>query len=290
MSDFQRFTQSVVDGLKRKDAGVISLIDDGSLDVIFSSFEFDFTRMKTAVKDAMLKHPRRRTPQQHLFLVLVQNQVRGELNSPRNIIDDARIEFEHWREHTYDPDNFIKDLDALYFFRNKSGIKDIDMTPDDADRDLECSLCENVFDQELHQAQRAPCGHITCRECFSKWLAGCTGTYTCMFCRGCLVCGTNQCPHHKIQRDATAPRSLSWVLDRYFPHKESLEFHGIDHERYLLLREATRKDRVAYALIEEVLRVNEYSPLDPVHVRLETDAQHIALRIRDAALKSMAET
>jgi len=42
----------------------------------------------------------------------------------------AKIELDDWKTRVYDPENSIKDPDALYFLRSKNGIKEIDPSQD----------------------------------------------------------------------------------------------------------------------------------------------------------------
>jgi hypothetical protein len=114
---------------------------------------------------------------------------------------ESTAEFE---ERVLAPENLVKDPDALYFFRNKNGIENIDADQGISGNET-CSVCTNEFDEALCSSQRAPCGHVLCKGCFDHWLLDCKGTYTCPLCRACVVCGLNDCKHHTIVRDIAPP-------------------------------------------------------------------------------------
>jgi hypothetical protein len=266
ISTFQIFTNSIIAGIERTDPNVLCLIDDYTLSDIYTGLPtFSPEVLKPWVKDAMLKHPLRRTPKQYHFLAIARVQNRGDLKTPRDIAAGAQIELDDWKARLYDPANLLKDPDALYFFRNKNGIKDIDPAQDKQNFSHECLICSNLFDKDAHQTQRAPCGHVVCRECFGKWLTECKGTYSCPLCRACVVCGVNDCPHHDVHQVRATPRPLSKILDLVLPEKVGEVLHGIKPERYWALREITRRDRVMLAWIDEVLGV--VGRWDPVRVR-----------------------
>jgi len=83
IATFQAFTCSIIHGLECTDPEVISTTQDCMLQHIYSDFPtFDPTILKPWVKDAMLKHPFRRTAKQYHFLAIVQMQARGDLMSP----------------------------------------------------------------------------------------------------------------------------------------------------------------------------------------------------------------
>jgi len=290
IATFQLFTRSIIEGLERKDFEVESLIHDGSLHDIYSELpSFAPEVLKPWVKDAMLMHPLRRTAKQYHFLVIVQIQGRGELKSPRDISVSAKIELDDWKSRAYNPENLDKDPDALYFFRNKNGIKDIDPSQEDANFTPECVICDNLFDEDAHLTQQAPCGHVVCRACFGEWLKQCNGTYTCMLCRACAVCGANDCPHHDVHQERARPHPLSLILDLVIPDKAGEVLHGIKAERYWGLREATRADREVLAWMEQILEVHHLWPGDPSRVWWEKDAEEILSRVTEAVREAVTE-
>jgi hypothetical protein len=282
MRIFQVFTNSVINGIERKDANVLSLIDEGLLQDIYSNLPaFESSSFRLWVKDAMLKHPFRRTPKQYHFLAIVQSQNRGPPPSVKAKVLEAAMELDDWQTRVYAPANLVKDPDALYFFRNKNGIKEIDPTLG-KQTDKACLICTNAFDTTLHLTQSAACGHFLCKRCFDKWLLECKGTYNCPLCRMCVVCGANDCKYHDIHQDRALPLPMRRILDHVILDKAGDVLHGIEARQYWRLREHTRKDRGMLAWIEELLASGSLEALDPVYVRLGKEAEEITARVADA--------
>jgi hypothetical protein len=268
IATFQAFTCSVIDGIERKDPEVTHMIEAGTLRDICSCLpSFQSTILKPWIKDAMLKHPFRRTAKQYHFLAIVQVQTRGDLRSPQNIAVGAKIELDGRKTRVYDPTSLVKDPDALYFFRSKNGIKEIDLSQNHANCTRECLICDNLFDEDMHLTQRAPCGHVVCSDCFGKWLKQCNATYACMMCRACVLCGNNYCPHHDVHQDRATPHSVPQIVDLVLPNKVDQVLHGIKPKRYWVLQESTRRDRAMLAWIEEILEVSGFGPQHPIRVR-----------------------
>jgi hypothetical protein len=281
ISTFQVFTNSIIDGIERKDPKVLSLIDNGTLRNIYTGFPtFSPEILKLWIKDAMLKHPFRRSPKQYHFLAIAQVQNRGDLKTPRDIAIGAHIELDDWKARVCAPANLLADSNALYFFRNKNGIKDIDPAQDLANFSRECLICANLFDKDTHLTQRAQCGHVACRKCFGKWLAACKETYLCSLCRACVVCGVNDCPHNDVHQDRAKPQRLEKILDQLRPLEAGEVLHRIRPERYWMLRESTRRDRAMLAWIEEML--GGLGRWDPVRVRFAKDVEEIMARVAQA--------
>jgi hypothetical protein len=75
MSTSQAFANSIIDGLERNDAEVVSLIDGDILKTLYSGHPtFEYVSFKWWVKDSILKHPHRRWPKQAEFIKILQLQ------------------------------------------------------------------------------------------------------------------------------------------------------------------------------------------------------------------------
>jgi hypothetical protein len=180
----------------------------------------------------------------------------------------------------YAPEALVKDPDALYFFRSKNGIREID-AQQGSDTETTCLVCVSAF-SATRQAKAAPCGHVLCGCCFDAWLRECRGRFTCPMCRACVVCGANECKDHDIHEDHGEPMGMRELLDRAEPGRKGEVLHGIEPEVYWKLREYTRKERGMLRWIEEVLRKREMAKRDPVRVRLEKKRERIMGRLVEA--------
>lgn len=235
----------------------------------------------------MLKHPLRRTEEQCAFLAVVQAQDRGDLKCPRDKLAAAVLELEEWEMRAHSPENLVKDFDALYFFNSKNGIKDLDLDKNDPDYSPECFICRDPWDEYTHAPGRPPCGHVGCRECFSRWLEQSQGTYTCALCRSCLVCGTDGCSHHVIHEDRAPPFPLPEALDHTLPDKKGELLHGFEPGQYLVLRERTREDRALLSWIGLALYCAGLGAEDPVRARLDADCLEVSARITKAVEEAL---
>jgi hypothetical protein len=185
----------------------------------------------------------------------------------------ALVATKDFAKRVMDPGSLIKDPDALYFFRNKNGITEIESTPDSKDNGV-CPVCTNNFNDSL-AAQRAHCGHILCKPCLDHWLLECKRTYTCPLCRACVVCSTNNCKHHIVYRDVAPPIPMPRILDRVAPHRAGQELHGICPVQYWTLRETTRGHRASLAWIERKLESATVTQGDLVYERYVKEAEQL---------------
>jgi hypothetical protein len=75
MSTFQAFTNSIIDGLERNDAEVVSLIHGDILNTLYSGYPtFEPNSFRWRARDSILKHPHRRWPKQAEFIKILQFQ------------------------------------------------------------------------------------------------------------------------------------------------------------------------------------------------------------------------
>lgn len=83
VSTYQAFTKSIINGLERKDPETVSLVEDRYLESVFSEIPTkpDAKALQLWIKDAMLKHPLRRTERQYLTFALIRAQECGEIRS-----------------------------------------------------------------------------------------------------------------------------------------------------------------------------------------------------------------
>lgn len=266
MCTFQSFTNDVASAL-RDDAGVnAGGIEDELLHKIYDDLPsfFDWDKFRDWVKDATLKHPHRRTPKQHQWLCIVDMQQRKSSNSMTALADmilQAADCPATWELSTYAIEDLLVDPDPRSFFRNNHAIKAAEEDEDDIGE--LCEICTNDFDTDLHSPQRTPCGHHQCRQCSQKSLKRVVATYTCAFCRACLVCGTNNCQHHIIpDHDEATPYSLiDFLMKGHYlcTHKTCMTTKplcGLTPKRYWALREETRKDRSTLTNVLQLLQKN----------------------------------
>jgi hypothetical protein len=238
VSSYQAFIESIVDGLERKDLEVISLVNDRLFEYFFhetfllpSAKHFQYW-----LKDAMLKHPLRRCPRQHVTLALVRAQDCREYRTVKSKVLAAVNDYIEWKGLAYDPEALVKDPSSTYFLRNKNGNKEVSTSDSsNAQANDACLICTDGFDDKLHLAQRAPCGHIICRACFDNWLLKCEVKFTCPLCRACVVCGANDCKHHDIRQDIVPPVPLPDVLDKLTSSPRGQVLHGLEPNLYLCL-------------------------------------------------------
>lgn len=276
---FQDFTNSVIDGLERKDPEIVNLIPDGYLTAIYSRVLNTNYHMPDYmckwVKEAMLKLPLRHKEHPFYFLAIIRAQSNSELKPVKSRLLAAHTEFEEWMPCVFDPENLVKDPSGLWFLRNQNGIKDVDSSAV-ASEDT-CLICTEKFDEDSHVAKQAPCGHIICGGCFDKWLLEYGGTYRCPIYRACVVCGANDCKHHDVPRESVAPFPLSEFLKIALPEAVGRSLHGLEPRIYFRLREETRQDRVLAAWI--ALLIKHTPENDPIFERFVEDGREITQSI-----------
>lgn len=264
MCMFQSFTGHLISAL-RDDAAIN--IEHDHLCMIYNELPsfLEVDRFCDWVKDASLKHPLRRTPKQHQWLYVVEQQQRQpsktKIAIEKMIVRAADIPAS-WAKRAYTLENLLIDPSPRWFFRNNPAIKVVE-----AGQDASCLICTNDFDSDLHLAQQAPCGHQQCRQCHQDSLKLVASTHKCAFCRACLVCGTNDCQHHiipdlhKVQPFPLHEllKQTHWLCIETCVAEEPLS--GLTPKQFWALREGTRKARSNWQHLERVQAHN----LDPEH-------------------------
>lgn len=169
MHTFQTSTISLIHALEADDSAVIELAQNYTLQGIYSDLPsvYEQVTFREWVEDGMLKHPQRRTVEQHQYLHIVELQTRqGPCMDVGSIVASAVAAGQEWHETAYDPANLIKDPDALWFFTSASQrLETVSIADDDS-----CPICTSLFDAHTHIPKRAPCTHIFCAPCLSSWL------------------------------------------------------------------------------------------------------------------------
>ncbi|KAF2127959.1 hypothetical protein P153DRAFT_358111 [Dothidotthia symphoricarpi CBS 119687] len=290
LSIFQDFTNSVVHALKAHNHEVIELVFEGALRNIYEGLPVfnarnEYSQFLGWVKDATLKHPFRRTAKQHQWLQIVQLQKDDNPMSIASKILYAVAEIPNWQERAYDPENLVKDPEALYFLKQKNGIKTV--ATEAAGIDDNCTICTNTFNDTSYAPQRAPCGHVLCSSCFKKWLLESKGLYTCPLCRACVICGENDCKHHAVYQDQAPPVPLAYILDALLPEKAGVSLHGILPILYWELREETRHDRGTLAYIEAILGAHGHQLDDAWQALLARDVEEVRGKIKSVLVGKM---
>ncbi|XPT02917.1 hypothetical protein M3J09_012021 [Ascochyta lentis] len=251
MRTFQLFTNDVASALQDNNGIDADYIDRKMLHKIYDDLPsfFEDDEFREWVKDATLKHPHRRTPKQQQWLCIVGAQQQKPSKSKADLLhmileveDRASIQ----GEGAYDIKSLLTDPDALWFFRNKHGIKAAEGNEDDIGES--CLICANDFDAGTHLPQRSPCGHYQCRKCFQGSLKYVSAAYNCAFCRACLICGDQACKHHIIPQNDALPHPLQdFLRTGHYLCRDSCTamepLCGLSPRRYWELREATREVR-----------------------------------------------
>jgi hypothetical protein len=206
----------------------------------------------------------------------------GTDGTVERIVPGAMAAVEEWKERVLLPENLPIDQDNNYIFQHKHGLTDVPIRPDAEAEDVDdCSVCTLPL-TPLSLAKSAPCTHILCKKCFLKWIAQSRETCTCPLCRACLICGNVEypCKLHRLNRELARPVPLPKILDASLPDKVGEVLHGIQPEKYFVLRENTRADRarleiLSYWRSEAILQGD-----DAVPERLVADYAVVAERVR----------
>lgn len=250
MEMFQAFTDRIIAALVRDDDTSFALVQDYQLQGIYNGLpcfriEEDDTTWRTWVKDAILKHPERRTAKQDQWLFIVDMQEATPTDDIVLMVRQAVHWLSMWEKRAFDVDNLCVDPDdQAYFFRNKHAVKDA--VVEQRALGESCWICANDFDTDVHRAQQGPCGHVYCHECFRKALAHALQPlevkYTCAFCRSCLVCGASSCKDHILSHEKADPYPLQPSLhllcgDRCVGDEK---LYGMSPKRYWAFREQSR--------------------------------------------------
>lgn len=259
MISFHVFTNRIVAALTLDETQGQSLIQPGVLHKLYKGIPSLNTRsnyeaFRKWVRNATLKHPQRRTREQHQWFCIVDMLEKGSISDVTLIVDSAIKSSEIWEQRTYDLDNLLVDWDATgthYLFRNKHAVKDANTNV--SDHGESCWICANDFDTDVHRPQQGPCGHYQCRECFENALEYAATKYTCAFCRACLICGASACEDHVLPRKTVPPTPLDQILRNKHmlctvdQCRQAEALSGLSPKQFWLLREKTRSIRTNHA-------------------------------------------
>jgi hypothetical protein len=242
------------------------------------------------IQNATLKHPLQRTAKQYQWLsVLDMITDIGTDGAVERIVPGAMAALEEWKERVLLPDNLPIDQDENYIFKHKHGLTNVPISSNADIKKLDdCPVCTLPL-TPLSFAKAAPCTHVLCKKCFLKWIAQSKETCTCPLCRACLICGNAEypCKWHRLNRELAPPVPLPTILDACLPEKVGEVLHGIQPEKYFVLREATRQDRarleiLSYWLGEAILQGD-----DAARQRLAGDEALVAERVREQVVKTL---
>ena len=256
---FRAFTKRVITALFRS-AYWIRKLHQIYDDLPTAENEDAYREYRAWVKEATLKHPQRRTAQQHMWLRIVYMMTNESLRSVQSMVNQAIASMEEWEAEAYDIDNLRDDPDqeALYFFEHAGAGHVVEL--DTLGLGTSCIICTEDFDDDQHRPGRTSCGHFQCKTCFDKALDADSTKFICPFCRACLVCSRNGCVDHLVEQELYFPSPLPWLLERghvlcngpLWCHCSQSLF-GLSPKRYWELREKTRKCRSRLTRIEEMI-------------------------------------
>jgi hypothetical protein len=284
MNTFQSFTDRVISFLRNNDAAGLDIIQNGALDKIYEELPpfMIHSKFHAWVKEATVKHPHRRTAKQDQWLRIVTMQEHEPSINIVAMVLEASSWPSAWEKGAYDINSLLTDPDALYFFRNNHCIKDAEGSGSEFGES--CYICANDFDAEIHVPQQAPCGHCQCRQCFQKLLSNKDPRYRCAFCRSCLLCGNQNCPHHIVEHDIAPPYPLHEYLESVHTFCKATCLNeeplcGLSPKRYWELREKTRQDRARLSMVE-LLLAHDIAPEHRMNVERERELLLNALLFR----------
>lgn len=268
MDTFQAFTNDIVAALHKRDMVICSYTEpNGPLEQIYRDLPpfYKYEAFRDWVKKATLKHPQRRTAKEDQWLKIVSVLEHKKDIGLATIIGMADGLLWAWEREALAVSNLERDpRDAPYFFRTHNGIRSAEGNEEDFGES--CFICAEDFDIRQHPPQKGPCGHVQCGQCFEHMLSNVGAEIRCSFCRGCLVCGQQSCPHHRIKPEAAPPYPLPTILEHQHLLRtdwcwKTVPLHGITPKRYWALREDTRRDRVTLTRVVSLLAQN----LSPEH-------------------------
>ena len=260
MQTFQTFTTSLIQSLEAKNPAVVELAQNDTLQDLYSDFPsfYEQDTFREWVKDGTLKHPQRQTEAQCRYLRIVELQAREEPGmGVGEIVKSAITAGQEWRETAYTPANLVQDRDALQFFTCAlSGLEKASLPSSPSST---CPICTSPFDSTTHIPKQLPCTHNFCTPCLTTWLQKSSQAYTCPLCRSCIPCGRNPCTYHPIPQESSLPMPLPEIMDVVLVDRiggmdvRGAQLHGMAPDRYWVLREETRRDRVGLRAAREVL-------------------------------------
>lgn len=260
---FRAFTERVIASLFRSAYWTRKLhqIYDG---LPTAANENAYQEYRAWVKEATMKHPERRTAQQHMYLRIVWMTANEKLRSVQSIVNEAIVSMKEWEAEAYNVDNLRDDPDqeAMYFFEHVESSQIVEL--DTPGLGASCLICAEDFDDNLHRPAQTSCGHFQCESCFDRALEADSTKFICPFCRACLVCNRNGCVDHRVKQEIWFPSPLPALLESGHilctPHlwcSCSQPLFGLSPQRYWELRENSRPARMRLTRIEEMIEDEE---------------------------------
>lgn len=260
---FRAFTERVIASLFRSAYWTRKLhqIYDG---LPTAANENAYQEYRAWVKEATMKHPERRTAQQHMYLRIVWMTANEKLRSVQSIVNEAIVSMKEWEAEAYNVDNLRDDPDqeAMYFFEHVDSSQIVEL--DTPGLGTSCLICAEDFDDDLHRPAQTSCGHFQCESCFDRALEADSTKFICPFCRACLVCNRNGCVDHRVKQELWFPSPLPALLESGHilctPHlwcSCSQPLFGLSPQRYWELRENSRPARMRLTRIEEMIEDEE---------------------------------
>jgi hypothetical protein len=105
------------------------------------------------------------------------------------------------------------------------------------------------------------------------------------------VCGnaTNPCPWHTLREELelAPPTPLPKILDEVLPGKKEEVLHGIEPQKYFVLREATRKHRVTLSRLERWMELATRQGDHAGRARVAADYEVVAERMRGEVVNAL---
>lgn len=260
---FRAFTERVIASLFRSAYWTRKLhqIYDG---LPTAANENAYQEYRAWVKEATMKHPERRTAQQHMYLRIVWMTANEKLRSVQSIVNEAIVSMKEWEAEAYNVDNLRDDPDqeAMYFFEHVDSSQIVEL--DTPGLGTSCLICAEDFDDDLHRPAQTSCGHFQCESCFDRALEADSTKFICPFCRACLVCNRNGCVDHRVKQELWFPSPLPALLESghilcnaHLWCSCSQPLFGLSPQRYWELRENSRPARMRLTRIEEMIEDEE---------------------------------
>lgn len=296
---FRAFTERVIASLFRSAYWTRKLhqIYDG---LPTTANENAYQEYRAWVKEATMKHPERRTAQQHMYLRIVWMTANEKLRSVQSIVNEAIVSMKEWEAEAYNVDNLRDDPDqeAMYFFEHVESSQIVEL--DTPGLGASCLICAEDFDDDLHRPAQTSCGHFQCESCFDRALEADSTKFICPFCRACLVCNRNGCVDHRVKQEIWFPSPLPALLESghilcnaHLWCSCSQPLFGLSPQRYWELRENSRPARMRLTRIEEMIEDEELEVNLIIYLRnawqqVWEDTELMALNMKQRHLQDTA--
>ena len=296
---FRAFTERVIASLFRSSYWTRKLhqIYDG---LPTAANENAYQEYRAWVKEATMKHPERRTAQQHMYLRIVWMTANEKLRSVQSIVNEAIVSMKEWEAEAYNVDNLRDDPDqeAMYFFEHVESSQIVEL--DTPGLGASCLICAEDFDDDLHRPAQTSCGHFQCESCFDRALEADSTKFICPFCRACLVCNRNGCVDHRVKQEPWFPSPLPALLESGHILCNALlwcscsqPLFGLSPQRYWELRENSRPARMRLTRIEEMIEDEELEVNLIIYLRnawqqVWEDIELMALNVKQRHLQDTA--